>query len=175
MSNQWWSWILTAVGLTGFILAGRKVWWCWYVNIFCQALWFTYAIVTKQYGFIAASLAYTVVFTQNATKWTKEHLKERRDAEFKCPTCRYYRTWSMRRQLFWTTRATLEVCPSCGRWFAKPKSKLELMPDCVCGHEQLVHIGLKGKCVFPKPEDDPVSPWLCDCQVYVPSKEIING
>lgn len=73
MNNQIWSWVLTIVGLTGFILAGRKVWWCWYVNIACQALWFTYAIVTEQYGFIVASLAYTVVFTQNAIKWTKEH------------------------------------------------------------------------------------------------------
>jgi hypothetical protein len=73
MSNQLWSWILTIVGLTGFILAGRKVWWSWYINIACQGLWFAYAIVTKQYGFIVASLAYTVVFTQNAIKWTREH------------------------------------------------------------------------------------------------------
>lgn len=71
--DQIWSWLLTAVGVTGFILAGRKVWWCWYVNVACQALWFTYAIVTKQYGFIVASVVYTVVFSQNAIKWTREH------------------------------------------------------------------------------------------------------
>lgn len=71
--NMYWSWILTAVGLTGFILAGRKVWWCWYINIACQGLWFAYAIVTEQYGFIVASLVYTVVFTQNAIRWTREH------------------------------------------------------------------------------------------------------
>lgn len=69
---MWWSWILTAVGLTGFILAGRKIWWCWYINIACQALWFAYAIFTEQYGFIVASIAYTFVFTQNAVKWTRE-------------------------------------------------------------------------------------------------------
>lgn len=71
--NQFWSYLLTIVGLTGFVLAGRKVWWCWYVNIACQALWFTYAIVTHQYGFIIASIAYTAVFTKNAIQWTKEH------------------------------------------------------------------------------------------------------
>ena len=70
---MWWSWLLTAVGLTGFILAGRKVWWCWYVNLACQGLWFAYALVTKQYGFIAASVVYTVVFAQNAIRWTREH------------------------------------------------------------------------------------------------------
>lgn len=73
MDNQLWSWLLTIVGLTGFVLAGRRIWWCWYINIGCQALWFTYAIVTKQYGFIVASIAYTIVFTQNAIKWTREH------------------------------------------------------------------------------------------------------
>lgn len=74
--NQFWSYLLTIVGLAGFILAGRKVWWCWYVNIACQALWFTYAIVTHQYGFIIAAIAYTVVFTKNAIQWTKEHRKK---------------------------------------------------------------------------------------------------
>jgi hypothetical protein len=65
-------WILTAVGLTGFILAGQKVWWAWYVNIACQVLWFWYAISTEQYGFIVASVVYTIVFTRNAIKWTRE-------------------------------------------------------------------------------------------------------
>lgn len=79
MNHQYWSWILTAVGITGFILAGRKVWWAWYINIGCQALWFTYAIVTQQYGFIIAALLYTVVFTQNAIKWTRERHPVRKD------------------------------------------------------------------------------------------------
>lgn len=73
---EYWSWILTAVGLTGFILAGRKVWWCWYINIACQGLWMTYAIVTEQFGFVVASLVYTIVFTQNAVEWTKERPRE---------------------------------------------------------------------------------------------------
>lgn len=73
MSDQWWSWILTIVGLTGFILAGRKVWWAWYINIFCQILWYAYAFATEQWGFVVAATAYTIVFTQNAIKWTKEH------------------------------------------------------------------------------------------------------
>lgn len=70
---EYWSWILTAVGLTGFVLAGKKVWWCWYINIACQALWMTYAIVTEQWGFIVAALAYTFVFTKNAIEWTRDH------------------------------------------------------------------------------------------------------
>lgn len=73
MDNQLWSWVLGIVGLTGFVLAGRKIWWTWYINIACQGLWFAYAIITKQYGFIATAVAYTVVFTMNAVTWTREH------------------------------------------------------------------------------------------------------
>lgn len=81
MIPVWWSVLLAVVGITGFILAGRKVWWAWHINIACQGLWFTYAIVTQQWGFIAAALAYTVVFTQNAIRWTREHKLERVTAE----------------------------------------------------------------------------------------------
>lgn len=73
MSEQYWSWILGIVGLAGFILAGKKVWWCWYINLGCQVLWFAYAIVTHQYGFIATALVYSVVFAKNAISWTREH------------------------------------------------------------------------------------------------------
>jgi hypothetical protein len=71
--DQLWSWVLTIVGVTGFVLAGHKVWWAWYINIACQVLWVSYAIVTEQWGFIVAAGVYTIVFTQNAIKWTREH------------------------------------------------------------------------------------------------------
>jgi hypothetical protein len=73
MSLFWWSWLLTAVGVTGFLLAANKIWWAWYVNLGCQALWVTYAIVSHQPGFIAASLVYTVVFGRNAIRWSRDH------------------------------------------------------------------------------------------------------
>jgi hypothetical protein len=72
VNNQLWSWVLTIVGVTGFILAGKKIWWAWYINIACQGLWMAYAIVTRQWGFIAAAIVYTGVFTNNAIKWTRD-------------------------------------------------------------------------------------------------------
>ena len=33
MNDQLWSWLLTAVGLSCFWLAGRRVWWCWYIGL----------------------------------------------------------------------------------------------------------------------------------------------
>lgn len=79
MNVQAWSWLLTAVGLVGFFLAGRRVWWCWYINLACQGLWFTYAIVTKQYGFVASAIVYVIVFGNNAIKWTKSHSQSKKE------------------------------------------------------------------------------------------------
>jgi hypothetical protein len=36
--NPMWSWVLTAVGVTGLYLAGRKVWWAWFVGLGAQVL-----------------------------------------------------------------------------------------------------------------------------------------
>jgi hypothetical protein len=69
-----WNYIITAVGLAGFYLAGKKVWWCWYVNIFNQILWFTYGVITEQWGFVLGTFFYTFVFVKNAISWTKEHI-----------------------------------------------------------------------------------------------------
>ena len=73
MNGQWWSWALTAIGLAGFWLAGKKVWWAWYVNIANQILWTAYALVTEQLGFLVGTAFYTFVFTKNALAWTREH------------------------------------------------------------------------------------------------------
>lgn len=71
--GELWSWALTAVGLTCFWLAGRKVWWAWYVGIAGQALWLAYSLITQQWGFLVGVAAYTVVYVKNATTWTREH------------------------------------------------------------------------------------------------------
>lgn len=70
--TDYWNYIVTAVGLVGFYLAGKKVWWCWYVNIFNQVLWFVYGWTTGQWGFVLGTVFYTVVFCRNAVVWTKE-------------------------------------------------------------------------------------------------------
>lgn len=72
MDNVYWSYILTIVGLLGFIAVGRKIWWAWFVNLGCQILWFTYSIVTQQWGFLIGAVAYTLIFSLNAYKWTRE-------------------------------------------------------------------------------------------------------
>lgn len=73
LSEQALSWIVSVVGMSGFILAGRRVWWCWYVNISCQVFWAMYAIVSETPAFFFTALFYFVIFTINAIKWTREN------------------------------------------------------------------------------------------------------
>lgn len=68
-----WSWLLTIVGVACFFLAGRKVWWAWYVGLAGQALWLAYSLITQQWGFLLGVALYTWVYTTNARRWTREH------------------------------------------------------------------------------------------------------
>lgn len=68
-----WSYVLTAVGVTGMWLIGKKVWWAWWIGVSAQVLWVAYAIATRQWGFIISALAYGTVQGKNAIEWTREH------------------------------------------------------------------------------------------------------
>jgi hypothetical protein len=70
---MWWSWILTAVGVTGLYLAGRKVWWAWLIGLGAQVLWIAYALATVQYGFLVSAVAYGWVYGRNALSWYRDH------------------------------------------------------------------------------------------------------
>ena len=72
-------WALGIIGVVGFWLAGKKIWWSWWVNVACQALWVFYAVTTKQYGFLVATAVYAWVFTGNAVSWTREHREKQLD------------------------------------------------------------------------------------------------
>ena len=72
-----WSWALTFVGVTCFWLAGKKVWWAWYVGLLAQALWTIYAIASQQWGFLAGVPVYSAVYIKNAVAWTRERRRQR--------------------------------------------------------------------------------------------------
>lgn len=69
---------MVIVGFIGFRFVGLKKWWAWYINLFCQILWATYALVTGQLAFLASAAAYFIIFAWNAYKWTKDHLVTKR-------------------------------------------------------------------------------------------------
>lgn len=62
--NPYWSYLLTAVGIIGLWLAGKKKI-GWAVGVGAQSLWIIYATVTHQWGFIVSALLYGSVYTRN--------------------------------------------------------------------------------------------------------------
>jgi hypothetical protein len=74
---MWWSWILTAVGVTGLYLAGRHNKIGWAIGLGAQLLWVAYAISTKQYGFLVSATAYGWVYATNLRKWMDEKHTEK--------------------------------------------------------------------------------------------------
>jgi hypothetical protein len=68
----WWSYLLTAVGVFGLWLAGRKSKAGWAVGIGAQGLWIAYATATRQWGFYASAVAYGAVYVCNFARWQRE-------------------------------------------------------------------------------------------------------
>lgn len=69
MFTEYWSWGLSAVGILGIWLAGRKNLWGWAVGFGAQILWIAFALTTEQYGFIASAFAYGTIYGINWAKW----------------------------------------------------------------------------------------------------------
>lgn len=76
MTNLVWSIGLSLIGILGIYLAGSKNIWGWVLGLTAQVLWFVFAIVTKQYGFILSAVAYGCVYGRNFIKWRKDLKKE---------------------------------------------------------------------------------------------------
>jgi len=72
----YWSYILAAIGVTGIFFVGRKTIWGWHILLVNEALWITYAIITKQYGFILSAIAYAAVYIRSYIHWSKEPVNE---------------------------------------------------------------------------------------------------
>ena len=68
---QYWSWVLTAVGVFGLWLAGRKSPWGWAVGLGAQGLWIAYALASRQYGFLFSAGAYGFIYAKNFLAWRR--------------------------------------------------------------------------------------------------------
>lgn len=66
---MWWSWALAALGIATMFFAGRHKWWAWPIGITTEILWIVYSVITDQYGFIVASIAYIVIYIKNTHSW----------------------------------------------------------------------------------------------------------
>ncbi len=77
MTGQWWSWALTACGLTCLWLCSTGRAWPWLACAAGQTLWIAYGFVSEQYGFVASGVAYAVV---QVAGWRNVRRKQRAEA-----------------------------------------------------------------------------------------------
>lgn len=119
--NPYWSYLLTAVGVFGLWLAGRKDRRGWMVGIGAQVLWIAYATATHQWGFYVSALAYGFVYAKNAYAWKpKPEPSWPVNASLWHPVCRYCgadcsegRSWD---------GGDLYACPSCAEKRSSPRT-----------------------------------------------------
>lgn len=62
--NPLWSYALAVIGVTGLLIAATRPKVGWWFNIAAQAAWVTYAIATRQWGFLASALAYAGAYVR---------------------------------------------------------------------------------------------------------------
>lgn len=64
--------LLSILGVLGIFLAGRNIWWAWYITVIVQTFWIVYFFVTHQQSLMIDSMIYFIVFVVNAYYWTKK-------------------------------------------------------------------------------------------------------
>jgi hypothetical protein len=72
--SPYWSYLLTAVGILGLWLAGKKSSGGWAIGLGAQTLWIAYAVATEQWGFIVSAFAYGFVYAKNFRAWRRDEL-----------------------------------------------------------------------------------------------------
>ena len=75
--SPYWSYLLTAVGVFGLWVVGRKDRRGFMIGIGAQALWVGYAVATHQWGFIISAIAYGWVNIRNLRLWSEGDRRER--------------------------------------------------------------------------------------------------
>ena len=68
--------ILTVSGGTVQYLAGRRNKWAWKIGLMNQFLWFTYATLTGQWGFLLGCVVYGSAYVRNGKQHDKDALAE---------------------------------------------------------------------------------------------------
>lgn len=70
MNAEWWSWVLTSVGIMGLYLMTKKNPAGFVVGLGAQLMWIMYALSTEQYGFVVSAIAYGFVNVLGFYRWT---------------------------------------------------------------------------------------------------------
>ena len=66
-------WILSAITIYMFLLAGNKKKSAWIVGLCNQVLWLIWIITIQSWGLLPMNIALWVIYFRNYIKWSKEN------------------------------------------------------------------------------------------------------
>lgn len=72
--SVWWSVGLSTLAICVTWLVGSKKSAGWLLATGVQALWITYAVATRQWGFLASAVVFGILNTRNYVKWRRDEL-----------------------------------------------------------------------------------------------------
>lgn len=64
-----YTWIMSAITITGMWLAGNKTPWAWVLGIGNQALWLLFIVQMESWGLLPMLIALLFVYGRNLWKW----------------------------------------------------------------------------------------------------------
>lgn len=67
--NPWWSISLAVIAVGLSWLVGNRWTPVWLLALGSQLLWITYAVITRQWGFVGSSVVFGVMNVRNYRKW----------------------------------------------------------------------------------------------------------
>lgn len=65
-------WILSAITIYMFLLAGNKKRYTWLVGLGNQGLWLFWIIISGTWGLLPMNVALWIVYSRNHIKWKRE-------------------------------------------------------------------------------------------------------
>ena len=65
-------WILSAITIYMFSLAGDKNKWTWLVGLTNQGLWLTWILLSSTWGLLPMNIALWVIYARNHIKWNNK-------------------------------------------------------------------------------------------------------
>ena len=77
MKHEYWSWVLSIIGVIGLYLTGKKKWHGFAVGLAAEVAWVWYSFVTKQWGFIFGATIYIAAYVFNIKEWLNDERRSR--------------------------------------------------------------------------------------------------
>lgn len=77
---SFWVWMLVGMGVATVLLAGSKVWWCWWLGLWTYVIWTGYGVIRGNWAFAIVCAVLTLIYLRNAILWTMDHNTRRKNA-----------------------------------------------------------------------------------------------